>query len=317
MSEAPLLDAVGLTKAYDGRPALDDVDMRVCAGEVVGLLGPNGAGKTTFVSIVCGLVRPDSGTVRLSGVDVARDPGRARRYLGVAPQETGVYPTLTCRQNLRFFAELGGVRRREVGDAVDRVAAALGLGGLLDRRAAELSGGERRRLHSAIALTHRPPLILLDEPTTGADVHTRAQLLDLVTELAAQGSAVVYSTHYLTEIERLAASVVILDAGHVVVRGSVAELVATNGTSVVEICFRERPPDLIAPRGTSIDLDGPTLRMRTDDPGTATAHLLAQLGPDIESVRSFEIVRPSLETVFIDLTGRRYDSTVDEARHVA
>jgi ABC-2 type transport system ATP-binding protein len=288
VSEAPLLDVVGLTKAYDGRRALDGLDLRVCRGEVVGLLGPNGAGKTTFVSIVCGLVRPDAGTVRVSGVDVVRDPRRARRHLGVAPQETGVYPTLTCRQNLRFFAELGGVRRRDVGDAVDRVGAALGLGELLDRRAAELSGGERRRLHSAIALIHRPPLILLDEPTTGADVRTRAQLLDLVTELAAAGSAVVYSTHYLAEIERLAASVVILDAGRVVVRGSVAQLVATKGISVIEVSFRGQPPDLVAPPGASIERDGAILRMRAPDPGSATAYLLTQLGAAIGSVESFD-----------------------------
>jgi len=314
--EAPL-DAIGLTKAYDGRLVLESVDLRVRPGEVVGLLGPNGAGKTTFVSIVSGLVRPDAGTVRLSGVDVVADPGRARRHLGVAPQETGVYPTLTCRQNLRFFAQLGGLRRRDVGDAVDRVALALGLDGLLDRRAAELSGGERRRLHSAIALAHRPSLILLDEPTTGADVRTRAQLLDVVADLAADGSAVVYSTHYLAEIERLAASVVILDAGRVIVRGSVAELVASNGTSVVEVCFHRPPPRLSAPRGATIELDGSTLRMRAGDPGAATAWLLAQLGPDIESVRSFEIVRPSLETVFLELTGRRYAAEAGEARDVA
>ncbi len=131
----PTLEAVELVKAFDGRRALDGFSLRASAGEIVGLLGPNGAGKTTFVSIVSALLRPDEGQVRVGGIDVALEPRRARHLLGMAPQETGVYPTLTCRQNLRFFADLSGLRRGSRTDAIDRVAVSLGLGHLLDRRA--------------------------------------------------------------------------------------------------------------------------------------------------------------------------------------
>src|ERR1700730_5545475 len=221
-----MLEVRGLRKSYHHTVALAGVDLDVAAGEIVGLLGPNGAGKTTLVSIVAGLRHPDAGAVHIGGVDALAHPRAARRLLGVAPQDTGVYPTLSCRDNLRFFAELAGLRRRALQAAIDSVAEALGLTELLDRRAQSLSGGERRRLHTAIALVHRPRLVLLDEPTTGADVRTRTQLLGLVAELAAAGSAVLYSTHYLTEIEQLDATVVLIDHGRGIARGSVAELVA-------------------------------------------------------------------------------------------
>ena len=252
----PALEVKGLVKSYGGRRVLDGIELQVAPGEVVGLLGPNGAGKTTLLSIVAGLVRPDAGQVFVGGVDALADPHEARKRLGVAPQDTGVYPTLTCRQNLRFFAELAGLHRARRRDAIDRVAVALGLTELLDRRAAALSGGERRRLHSAIALVSRPRLVLLDEPTTGADVQTRARLLDLVRDLAAEGSSVVYSTHYLAEIEQLEASVLIVDRGTVVVRGRVADLVAAHGAALVEILFHDEAPRVPPVEGATIETVG-------------------------------------------------------------
>jgi ABC-2 type transport system ATP-binding protein len=280
-----VLAVSGLGKSFGTRRVLDHVDLDVAPGEIVGLLGPNGAGKTTLVSIISGLVHPDEGTVRVGPFDVGRAARDARRLLGIAPQETGVYPTLTCRQNLRFFAEL--------------------------------SGGERRRLHTAIALTHRPALVLLDEPTTGADVHTRAALLELVTLVAAQGSAVVYSTHYLAEVEQLAASVVILDGGRVLTRGTVNDLVAAHGSSVIELNFRGAVPPIDPPPGTSIESHDSLVRLRARDPGPATAALLVQLGDRIGTLRSFEIVQPSLETVFLELTGRRIGPEGEERSDVA
>ncbi len=241
-----MLEARGLRKSYGARSALGGVDLDIAAGEIVGLLGPNGAGKTTLVSILAGLIRPDAGSVTIGSIDALAHPRRIRPLLGLAPQETGLYPTLTCRENLRFFAELAGLRRRKLRIAMDEVAAALQLTDLMDRRAQHLSGGERRRLHTALALVNRPPLVLLDEPTTGADVQTRAHLLHFVGELAADGAAILYSTHYLTEIEQLGVSVVILDQGHVIVRGSVEELVAGHDTNVVELTFTGPVPPLRA-----------------------------------------------------------------------
>jgi len=302
-----MLEVRGLRKSYHRTVALAGVDLDVAAGEIVGLLGPNGAGKTTLVSVVAGLRHPDAGSVRIGGVDALAHPREVRRVLGVAPQDTGVYPTLSCRDNLRFFGELAGLRRRALRTAIGSVADALGLTELLDRRAQGLSGGERRRLHTAIALVHRPRLVLLDEPTTGADVRTRTQLLALVADLAAEGSAVLYSTHYLTEIEQLDASVVLIDQGRAIARGTVNELVLAHATSIVELTFNGAAPGLAAHAlPATVETDGCVLRARTHDPGPLAALLLNELGAATGDLRSLRIVQPSLETVFLALTGRGY-----------
>jgi ABC-2 type transport system ATP-binding protein len=308
MTSRPMLVVSGARKSYGTRSALAGVDLEIAPGEVVGLLGPNGAGKTTLVSIVTGLVRPDAGTVLIGSIDALGHPHQTRRLLGVAPQETGLYPTLTCRENLRFFGELAGLRTRELRRAVDSVAEALQLTDLLNRHAQHLSGGERRRLHTAMSLVNRPPLVLLDEPTTGADVRTRTQLLQVVGELAAEGSAILYSTHYLTEIEQLAATVVILDQGRLIARGSVAQLVAAHAANVVELTFEGRVPPLLAhAHDASIEAEGSTLRVRTKEPGRVTAAILADLGPRATQLRSLEVIQPSLETAYLEITGQRFE----------
>jgi ABC-2 type transport system ATP-binding protein len=300
----PTLAIVGLRKSYGDTVALAGVDLEVPAGTILGLLGPNGAGKTSLVSIVAGLRRPDAGTVHVGGIDVAREPQRARGLIGFAPQETGVYAPLSVRDNLRFFAGLAGMRRVEQRERIEETAAALGLDGLLQRRAADLSGGERRRLHTAIALLHRPPLVLLDEPTTGADVRTRAQILQLVRRLADEGSAIVYSTHYLHEIEELDAYVTFIDAGRIVATGNTAELVRRYGSSALELTFAHDVPAVARVEGAHVE--GSMVRIPAIDPARAAGELLPRLGPDAAELRSIEVVRPSLESVFLTVTGRRF-----------
>jgi ABC-2 type transport system ATP-binding protein len=280
------------------------VDLRVEAGTILGLLGPNGAGKTSLVSIVAGLRRPDAGRVSVFGIDVAREPKASRPLIGIAPQDTGVYLPLRVRDNLRFFAGLASMPRREAAARIEEVAAALGLTPLLDRRATQLSGGERRRLHTAIALLHRPALVLLDEPTTGADVVTRAQILDLVRGLADQGSAVVYSTHYLQEIETMDAAVAFIDRGRIVAQGSTKDLVMRHGSSALLLTFVGAVP--AAARISGAVVEGPTVRIPASDPAELAARLLPALGSDARMLRSIEIERPSLESVYLSVTGRRY-----------
>jgi ABC-2 type transport system ATP-binding protein len=306
-----MLEVAGVHKAYGATVALDGVDLSVRPGTIVGLLGPNGAGKTTLVSIVAGLRRADAGTVRVGGIDVARSPARAQRLIGLAPQDTGVYPTLSARDNLRFFGGLAGLRKHELRERIDDVAGALGLVELLDRLASELSGGERRRLHTAIALLHRPALVLLDEPTTGADVRTRSEILQFVGLLAAEGTAVVYSTHYLHEIEELHAEIAFIDRGRIVARGALADLVREHGTSALELTFDSAVPTAARTHGAVVD--GCSVRIPTDDPAGTAAHLLPRLGADADQLRAIEVVRPSLESVFLTITGRRYDDVAAEA----
>jgi ABC-type multidrug transport system ATPase subunit len=190
----------GLRKSYGDVLALGGVDLDVRAGEIVALLGPNGAGKTTLVSIVAGLRRADSGIVRVDGLNALSRSSEVRRRIGLAPQDTGLYPVVTVRQNFMLFGELAGMSRAALRPRIDEVAEALDLTELLDRQAGKLSGGQKRRVHTALALLHSPRLLLLDEATTGADVETRTRLLNVVRQLAADGSAVLYSTHYLAEV---------------------------------------------------------------------------------------------------------------------
>lgn len=216
---APVLAADGLVKCYGGTKALDGFSLSVAPGEIVGLVGHNGAGKTTFVEVVAGLVKPEAGQVRIGGVDALRDSRRARRMIGVAPQEQALYPSATVRDNLRLFGALAGLRKAALRAAIDHVAAELRLSEVLDQAVGLLSGGQRRRTQAATALIGSPRLLLLDEPTAGADPETRAALLAAVRDRAAAGAAVLYTTHYLPELTELGATLAVARAGRIIARG--------------------------------------------------------------------------------------------------
>jgi len=311
-----MLEVHGLSKAYGPRRALADVDLAVAAGEVAALLGRNGAGKTTLVSIVAGLRRPDSGRVVIAGVDAVSRPRQVRATLGIAPQETGVYPTLSCRENLRLFAGLAGLGRQAARATVDELAESLALGALLDRPANELSGGERRRLHTAIALVGRPTLVLLDEPTVGADVETRSQLLRFVRGLAEEGAAVVYSTHYFPEVEELGATVAILDHGHLLARGQIAEVISEHAAGSVELAFAGPAPEvarLVPDLRTTTR--GSRVQIETNDPASVTVAVLGGLDTRAAGLRAMTVSPPSLEAAFLRLT---HDHTeIEDTAHVA
>ncbi|CAN5628292.1 ABC transporter ATP-binding protein [soil metagenome] len=302
-----MLEVEGVGKRYGDHLALDAVDLQVAPGEVCGLLGPNGAGKTTLVSIIAGLRSADRGSVHVDGIDVATGGRAARTAVGLAAQETAIYPTVTVRENLELFTRLAGLGGPAVWSRIAEVAEVVELTHLLDRLGRQLSGGEKRRLHTAMALVHRPRVLLLDEPTTGVDIATRTRLLAAISTLATEeGCAVVYSTHYLPEIEELGASVAILDRGRILARGSLAALVDEHGSGLVELTF-----DGPAPEAAGAESNGDTLRVITDHPGPAAARLMAGLGHHAERLTSMDLTPPSLETVFLSLTGRVYRS--DEA----
>jgi ABC-type multidrug transport system ATPase subunit len=298
-----MLHIEGLRKSYGEVVALQGVDMDVASGEIVSLLGPNGAGKSTIVSIVAGLRRADGGVVEVDGLDALRRSSQVRRRIGLAPQDLGIYPVVSVRNNLRLFGRLAGLGDRELRSRIDEVAQALDITDLLDRQGGTLSGGQKRRVHTAIALLHRPPLLLLDEATTGADVETRGRILDLVRGLAAQGSAVLYSTHYLQEVEDLGARVVLLDEGRVIASGHADELVAAHAEPVVELAFQGEVP--AGALNGSATVDGSRVRIPTSDPATTLATILPRLPAG--SLGSVEIMRPDLEAVYLGITGRRYE----------
>jgi ABC-2 type transport system ATP-binding protein len=301
----PVLRAEGVRKSYGSLDVLKGVSLSVAPGEIVGLLGPNGAGKTTFVSIVSGLREADAGSVTISGVDAFAAPHEARLHVGIAPQDLGIYPTLTVRRNLEFFGELAGVTGRDLQARVADIGQALSLTPKFEAHASTLSGGQQRRLHTGMAMMHKPPLLILDEPTVGADIRTRQEILDVVKRMAGEGHAICYSTHYLPEIEELGASVAILDGGTIVARGSLAQLIREHSSQAVELEFAGPAPALEV-RGSEVTRQDTKLLIRSHNPTEAAATALSLLGRDAARLRGVEIVRPSLDSVYLALTQRRY-----------
>jgi ABC-2 type transport system ATP-binding protein len=290
----------GVWKKYGDVAALTGIDLRIDRGELVALLGRNGAGKSTLISIIAGLTRVDAGTVTLAGQRITTRQSATKRLIGVAPQNTSVYPTLTVRQNLRCFGELSGLRRQELSSRMKEVASALAIWDLRDRRARDLSVGEQRRLHTAMAFVHRPRLLLLDEPTMAADAQSREHLIVMIRRLVEDGSAVFYSTHHFEEVVRLGASAVILERGAIVAQGSVTSLVAEHSEATIEMRF-----DGLAPRLTdrAAKTRGDRVSLTSGaEPESDLAAVIADLGGSARRLRSIELVRPSLESVFLKLT---------------
>jgi ABC-2 type transport system ATP-binding protein len=302
----PVLRAVGVEKSYGELEVLKGVDLEIQPGEICGLLGPNGAGKTSFVSIVAGLRAADAGSVQIVGIDALQESPRARAHLGIAPQDLGVYATVTVRRNLELFGEIAGLRGSQLKARVEEIAEALSLTPKLDALAGTLSGGQQRRLHTAMALVHKPALCILDEPTVGADIRTRQEILDVVKGLAKDGHAVCYSTHYLPEIEELGASVAILEGGKIIARGAIADLVAEHSAQGVELHFDGPAPDVDLAIDGRVVREGSSIRIETREPTIAAAAVLGQLGAAAMRLREVEVIRASLDSVYLALTERRY-----------
>lgn len=279
-----MLTATGLRKSYGGRPALAGFDLTVAAGEIVGLVGRNGAGKTTFVEVVTGLTRPDAGEVTIAGVDALRDRRAARGLIGLAPQEQALYLPATVREHLRLFGALAGLRAAALRSAIDATAEELWLTDVLDRPVGLLSGGQRRRTQAACALLPRPAVLLLDEPTVGADPSTRRALLTAVAARAAAGAAVVYTTHYLPELADLDATLAVADAGRVIARGDQKQLLAGLPAEVSVEFAGEREP----------------VRVSTFDPAATLAQVLAEGGRP----ESVDIRKPGLDDLYESLSQR-------------
>ncbi|QDT18169.1 ABC transporter ATP-binding protein [Alienimonas californiensis] len=215
-----------LRKSYGDLTAVADVSLEVAPGEIFGLLGPNGAGKSTTMMIACGVLPADGGTVELSGEILSPDRRDLRRRLGVVPQDLAIYPELTARQNLRFFGRLYGLGGTELNDRVADALERTGLTNRADDRAEHYSGGMKRRLNFGCALLHRPSVLILDEPTVGVDPQSRAHLLSSVKDVAAEGAAVVYASHYMEEVEEICDRVAVIDAGRVLAAGTIPDLLA-------------------------------------------------------------------------------------------
>ncbi len=302
-----LLAVDAVTKRYGSRDALRGVSFTVAAGEIVGLLGPNGAGKSTTLSILASLLNADGGTVAVAGHPLPREARAAKRAIGFVPQQIALYPTLTARENAAFFARMHGLRAVAARDAATQALRMVALDARADDVVDTFSGGMRRRLNLACGILHAPRVILLDEPTVGVDPQSRERIYEAVAGLAHGGAAVLYSTHYMEEAERLCDRVVLLDRGTVVASGRPADLVTAAGmTSRVRLrTARELPDGWLASAGGAriVTADANEVLIALTDPNDVTETLLAaaRAGGEILDV-SFQ--RPSLADVFFAMTGR-------------
>ena len=323
---SPIIEATGLRKRYGETDALDGLDLTAQSGCLTALLGPNGAGKTTFVSAVATLVRPDAGALRVAGIDALEHPAAVRRILGLAGQYASVEPAMSGRENLQMVARLFGLDRASAHRAADRVLGRLGLTDAGDRLVRTYSGGMRRRLDLGASLVGSPHLLLLDEPTTGLDPASRADLWIAIRELVADGTDVLLTTQYLEEADQLARDVVIVDHGRVIAAGTPRELKSLAGRDVVEVHVR-RAEQVAAAAELLAELTGDTPRVDrdtrritagVDEPAQfATAvRVVAERGIEVDDIG---LRRPTLDEVFLTVTGhpasedRQLDDTTEGA----
>ena len=225
--DATLLQVEDLVKVYPGASvaAVNGLDFSVRGGEIFGLLGPNGAGKTTAISIICTLLRQSSGRVLLGGHDTALHPAAVRDLFGLAPQELALYPTLSARENLRYFGRLYGLSGRALAHRIDHCLTLVGLLENADTRVDAYSGGMKRRANLAAAILHAPRLLILDEPTVGIDAQSRHLILENLKGLRAAGMTILYTTHYMEEAEQLCSRVAVMDRGRIIATGTPDELI--------------------------------------------------------------------------------------------
>jgi ABC-2 type transport system ATP-binding protein len=316
-----LVEARGLRKTYKGRGsgksqqvrALDGLSFSVPAGTVYALLGPNGAGKTTTVRILTTLSRPDEGSATVGGIDVLAQPGKVRSAIGAVSQHSGAIGLLTGQENLAMQGRLYGLGGRDLRRRVAELLDAFGLTEAADRQAGTYSGGMRRRLDIATVLVHRPAVLFLDEPTTGLDPEGRADLWAVLTELAASGTTILVTTHYLEEADQYAAKIAIVDRGRIVAEGTSDQLKAElAGDSVLlELDSAERAEKagkvlLDVPEVVGASADGATVRARVANGPHALPAVLGGLEASDVGVRSVTVARPSLDDVYLHYAGRSF-----------
>jgi ABC-2 type transport system ATP-binding protein len=306
---AAFLEVREVSKRYGSAVALDRVSFDVQEGEVFGLLGPNGAGKTTLLSIVSCLLEPSSGEVRLLGRPVVPSDREVRRLIGVVPQELALYGELTARENLSFFGELYGVHGAELRGRVAHILAAIGLEDKADDRVRTFSGGMKRRLNLGIALVHRPRLLLLDEPTVGVDPQSRNHIFEEVRRLNSEGMTIVYTSHYMEEVQALCSRIGIMDRGKLAACDTLPRLLQTlRGAirfrvSVMTLGLRERLKAL--PDALLCEREGRLLELECGDVKLALMELMRHLQQERAELVHLEIDEPNLERVFLHLTGRQ------------
>lgn len=307
-----MLDARSLSKRFGATLAVDGVSLAVAPGESVGLLGPNGAGKTTTISMLSGLLAPDQGQVLIDGQPLRSDTDPRKQRLGLVPQDLAVYEELSAEQNLHIFGALYGLHGKALARATDSALEVVKLSDRRRDRVGDFSGGMKRRINLAAALLHAPTLIILDEPTVGVDPQSRNAIFENIETLKAQGCAILYTTHYMEEAERLCDRIVIIDQGRVIADAPLSELYRhLPAQSALQLELAAPPPPGVPealkglPAVRAVTLRSEKVLVVELQSFEAVAAVLAVVSGAGSQVVHLETSRPSLEAVFLGLTGKR------------
>ncbi|MGE5561012.1 MAG: ATP-binding cassette domain-containing protein [Chloroflexota bacterium] len=304
-----MLEVKELVRTFGKNRAVDGVSFRVSEGEAYGLLGPNGAGKSTTINLMLGLLRMDAGAVTVGGNDLKTNPEAVKRLIGFVPQEIALYPTLSARENLAFWGRMYGLGGRVLADRIDEALETVGLTDRARHRIETYSGGMKRRINIAAALLHRPQLLIMDEPTVGIDPQSRNHILETVRGLNSSGMTIIYTSHYMEEVEFLCSRVGIIDHGKIIAEGTLEELrqiighrarirlrLTSNGAHVLE--------RLRAINGVDkVDEAAGEIIITTANPGAVLPAVTAEC-TEHARIQSVALEEPNLEAVFLHLTGR-------------
>lgn len=304
-----MLQISHLSKSFDKVKAVDDISLEVKEGEIFGFLGPNGAGKTTTISMIAGLLTPDSGTIMIDSMDTRHSMQQIRGIMGVVPQDMAFYEELTARENLRFWGRLQGLSGKELEQRIRYYLDKIGLTVREDEPLKKYSGGMKRRINLIIGLLHRPKLLLLDEPTIGIDVQTKMNILDLIREASGKGTTVIYTTHNLSEAEELCDRIAIIDKGKILASGSLKELIQIVGEKDIaliqgefsadqarQVVSHEKGIDIITMKDGYLAI---SLDASKKIPGLMESFF--NMGVSMDDI---SLKQPNLASVFLKLTGR-------------
>jgi daunorubicin resistance ABC transporter ATP-binding subunit len=322
MQSTLMIEAHGLRKRFGATVALDGIDLEVPAGTILGVLGPNGAGKTTAVRILTTLTLPDGGSARVAGHDVVSEAAAVQRNIGVTAQDATLDEVLTGRENLVMIGRLSGLRRAEARVRATELLGQFDLADAADRVLKGYSGGMRRRLDLAAGLVTRPPVLFLDEPTTGLDPTSRVRMWGVIRALVADGVTLLLTTQYLDEADELADRIVVIDHGRVIAAGTAAELKAQTGGARLELTLSEAHPSASVALAPFVagpvheSLDGRRLRAPVRSAGGLASTVVRALDEAGITVDDVEVCQPSLDDVFFALTGQSTDAGAQPVERV-
>jgi len=304
-----MISVENLHKRFGSLHAVDGISFEVPEGQLFGFLGPNGAGKTTTLSMISGLLKPDQGSISLGEIDVWESPKAAKRLLGLVPQDIAVYEWLSARENLMFWGSLFDLSRAELKSNVDLWLKRVGLTDRAKEPVTKFSGGMKRRLNLAIGLVHNPKVVLLDEPMVGIDPQTRSSIMELIREIAQEGTTILFTTHHLEEAEALCDRIAIIDHGRILESGSVDELARVVGDGDIVTLKGNFAParlkEVLAGENVNLVSAGEQTAMLTlTHGGPGITMLLQKLDREGIGINEITMQKPSLESVFLKLTGR-------------